>query len=140
LFRPLGIEDVKWEQDPANYYRGGAGLIMRPRDFAKLGQLYLQKGKWNGKQLVSENWVEQSINPYWQNEHGIGYGRLWWIRKAGNENLFFGWGYGGQYLFVAPQKELIVVTNSEWRLPIEQARQQESFLLELISKIYENVY
>ena len=139
LFRPLGIENTEWERDPANYYRGGAGLIMRPRDVAKLGQLYLQKGKWNGRQIVSKNWVEQSIIPYSQFKHGKGYGRLWWTRKTGNENLFFGWGYGGQYLIVAPKKKLIVVTNTKWNLPAEKARQQESLLLELFSKIYKNV-
>lgn len=139
LFRLLGIEDTEWERDPANYYRGGTGLIMRPRDVAKLGQLYLQKGKWRGDQIVSENWVEQSIIPYSKFKHGKGYGRLWWTRKTDKENLFFGWGYGGQYLFVSPKKELIVVTNSEWNLTAEKARQQESFFLELFSQIYKNV-
>ena len=140
LFRPLGIENTEWERDPANYYRGGTGLVMRPRDVAKLGQLYLQKGKWRGHQIVSENWVEQSIIPYSKFKHGKGYCRLWWTRKTDKENLFFGWGYGGQYLIVAPKKELIVVTNTEWNLPSEQARKQESFLLELFSEIYKNVH
>jgi len=94
LFRPLAIKDVECEKDPAGYYLGGTGMVRRPRDVAKLGQLYLQKGQWNGKQLVSEHWFAQSIIPRSQviEEPGIVYGRLWWTRKTGNENVFFGLG------------------------------------------------
>ena len=61
LFAPLDITDFEWEKDAAGYHRGSSGLIMRAPDLAKIGQLYLQKGQWEGHQIVSQPCIEQSV-------------------------------------------------------------------------------
>ena len=68
LFDPLGIENPRWDSSREGNSLGGYGLWLRTEDIAKFGQLYLQKGKWNGKQLVPRKWVEQSTTEQISND------------------------------------------------------------------------
>ncbi|HET9222087.1 MAG TPA: serine hydrolase [Roseiflexaceae bacterium] len=138
LFAPLGITHVVWEQDPAGYYRGSAGISMRPRDLAKFGQLYLQHGTWNRKQVLSREWIAQStiarviVNDY------LSYGRLWWVKQTESIHRFSGLGYGGQHLIIAPQQQLVIVANYRWRVPFDVALQQRTdFTNQIFTKIIE---
>jgi len=115
LFGPLGITDFAWEVDPAGFERGSAGLVMRPRDVAKFGQLYLQAGRWEDQQLISPAWVETSTVSQVGLGEGHGYGRLWWVTDGGPIRFSCGVGYGGQLLFVVPSHQLVVVATHEWR-------------------------
>ena len=114
LFDPLGIRKYAWKNDPQGIPAGGYGLSLRARDLAKLGFLYLNGGMWDGKRIVSEKWTEQataiqadasaSFNPGWN------YGYQWWLDPEGMG--YSAHGYGGQYLYVFPETDLIIVTNS----------------------------
>ncbi len=125
LFAPLGINRFDWERDPAGYDRGSAGLIMRPLDVAKFGQLYLQKGRWNGQQLIPQDWVEQSTTTQVRTPNGAGYGRCWWVENAGHSRQFSGIGFCAQYLTVMPHLELVVVAHHHIVLSENIANQQE---------------
>ena len=122
LFEPLGITDYYWKETPDGEIDTEGGLFLTTEDLAKIGTLFLNKGKWNNKQIVSENWVSSSINPIVdsvdpENESETGYGYQWWIpqHKNGKSQIFAGIGYGGQYLMVAPEYNLIIVFNG-WNI------------------------
>jgi len=111
LFVPLGISDYSWSLwgDGATLDTGG-GLSLRPRDMAKFGQLYLNGGRWDEAQVVSEEWVSESVRPhaqYW------GYGYQWWRTRFETDVLtytsYIGIGWGGQYVFVVGALDLVVV-------------------------------
>jgi len=125
LFAPLDITAFEWEKDPAGYHRGSAGLVLRAHDLAKIGQLYLQKGQWNGRQIVSQEWIEQSIAPQVQVNESVSYGYLWRSRQVGSIRHHYAMGYGGQYLMVVPSLNMVVVANHDWQVSQEQANQQK---------------
>ncbi|NRP85273.1 6-aminohexanoate-dimer hydrolase [Ensifer adhaerens] len=82
LFRPLGIHDVEWVRYADGTPNAVSGLRMRPRDVAKIGQLVLDRGKWNGVQIVSEPWVDESTNPHVNGEGLFFYGFQWWLGRS----------------------------------------------------------
>ncbi|WP_425445824.1 serine hydrolase domain-containing protein [Dethiothermospora halolimnae] len=122
LFSHLGIEDIKWETDPQGNSIGGYGLSLKPRDMAKIGQLYLNNGIWNNDNVLSGNWIKTSTTPY-SNGNDIGkYGYHWWISKDSRRHIYFALGYGGQYIINVPQKNTSVVIVShanrgQWNSP-----------------------
>lgn len=112
LFGPLEIRASDWRRSPDGAATGGGGLRLRPRDAAKLGQLYLDGGTWNGRRVVPADWVALSQ----QRLYSLGtdrYGYLWWkrsfSRSSGNVDSFFTSGNGGNYIFVIPSLDLVVV-------------------------------
>jgi CubicO group peptidase (beta-lactamase class C family) len=119
LFQPLGISQVRWEFMSDNSVNGGAGIDLRPRDLARLGQLYLQKGRSGGHRILSEEWVELATSPAyeWSSQFGpiqdLSYGYLWWIDR--DQDAYLAWGYGGQFIYVVPKRALVVVATTEWR-------------------------
>jgi CubicO group peptidase (beta-lactamase class C family) len=112
LFTPLGISDVVWEADSTGLQFGPTGLRLTPRALAKLGYLYMQDGVWNGDQIISKEWIEESTQHHVDTvgkmnaAENDGYGYLWWM--SGFEG-FSAHGFGGQYLFVLPESEMIIV-------------------------------
>jgi len=122
LFGPLGIREADWRRSPDGAATGGGGLKLRPRDAAKLGQLYLDGGTWNGTRIVPAGWVTLSQ----QRLYSLGgdrYGYLWWKRSfshaSGNVDSFFTSGNGGNYIFVFPALELVVAfTGSNYNSPL----------------------
>lgn len=114
LLDPLGIPARPWDRGPRGYYLGGNNMALTPREMLRFGQLFLQDGRWEGEQVVPEAWVEASWTPRvvssW-NGHDYGYG--WWGRRLDGERVWFAWGYGGQYVFLAPDLDLAVVTTTD---------------------------
>jgi hypothetical protein len=110
LFAPLGMQHY-WKRTPMGVVDTEGGLFLRGSDLAKIGYLYLHKGKWDGKQIVSKKWVEQSLAPSIDAEEGYKYGFKWWLlpRTDGRRYVWMARGFGGQELMVFPEKDLIVV-------------------------------
>ncbi|QJE96230.1 serine hydrolase domain-containing protein [Luteolibacter luteus] len=119
LFDPLGIEGAKWDESAEGYSLGGYGLYLKTEDLAKLGQLYLQKGKWNGKQLITEDWVAQATSKQVRNDPGShtgmgpdwkqGYGFQFWRCQNG---AFRGDGAGGQFCIVLPEQDTVIAMTA----------------------------
>ncbi|MCD9021782.1 serine hydrolase domain-containing protein [Cohnella silvisoli] len=119
LFKPLGIDEYRWYSDPKGIVIGGFGLELKAPDLHKLGKLMLGKGRaGTGTEVVSEAWIEQSVKPRFHTYDHIGsYGYHWWIMRPNGEEPaapqpFFAMGYGGQYIFVVPERELVVTFAS----------------------------
>ncbi len=110
LFEPLGIHDFMWEKDPQGYYDGWGDLSLFPEDMAKIGFLFLHKGQWDGKQVVSRQWVEDATTVKVDTPDGNGYGYGWWIDPA-VESAYRADGRGGQYIIVLPEWNMVVVTT-----------------------------
>lgn len=110
LFEPLGIPavaDNRWQSDPQGVTIGPYGLLLTPRDMAKIGYLYLQNGKWDGQQLLDKNWVKAASTSYITKDNGFGYGYLWTVDPA--QESFSALGLAGQEIYVIPSKSLVVV-------------------------------
>ncbi|MBC8179552.1 serine hydrolase [candidate division KSB1 bacterium] len=117
LFHPLGISDYKWYRNSVyGTIHTGGGLYLRSRDLAKIGYMMLKGGKWKGKQIVSRNWVNESTKEHikagWSN-----YGYQWWCGKTIKRyrilEAFWAAGKGGQYIFVLPEPDLVVVFTAK---------------------------
>ena len=128
LARPLGFTLAPWPRDPQGIYFGGNDMLMTPRQMLAFGELYLGRGRANGQQIVPAAWVERSCegrarsrrpgSPAFGRSRGFDpmrdrqYGYGWWVYEIRGYETCFAWGYGGQYIFVMPQLELVVVTTS----------------------------
>jgi CubicO group peptidase (beta-lactamase class C family) len=113
LAGPLGIDLAPWPQDPQGIYFGGNDMVMTPRQMLAFGKLYLDGGHANGAQIVSEAWIEMSWVPRTRSpiSHRL-YGYGWWIRELAGRRVNYAWGFGGQFIFVVPEIEMVVVTTS----------------------------
>jgi len=116
LFDKLGITDFEWQMLRNNFVFCSGDLRLRPRDMAKFGELFLKKGVWNQEQIISNNWINESVKtsfilpPNWWED---GYGYQWWVKSFSvnsiTYNSYFANGWGGQYIFVFPDISMIVV-------------------------------
>lgn len=141
LFRPLGMAEIPdremtsftrddvfganvsgWIQDPSGITAGGWGLTMTPRDMARLGFLYLNRGSWDGRQVVPAAWVAESTA-----SNANDYGYYWWLRGSGRDASYSAAGSGGNLIWCAPAYDLVVAivakvslrSHDPW-LPVEQ--------------------
>lgn len=122
LFGPLGIKHY-WKRDYVGTVDTEGGLYLKDEDLAKIGLLYLNNGLWEGKQIVSEDWVKQSVAPHVPMPYTVDAGRLyygftWWLYPVSGEYSWQAQGSGGQSLLVFPRENLIVVFTG-WDLPNE---------------------
>lgn len=124
LFTPLGIAKYYWKKTPTGLPDTEGGLYLRPLDLAKIGQLCLDKGKWQGKQVVSADWIEKMLQPHVadvaprSNQNNNGYGYQWWLLRSptnSDEVAYACLGFGGQYLIVSPKHDMIAVFNG-WNI------------------------
>ncbi len=120
LFDPLGISGGSWEQLPGGYYFASGGIYLRPRELAKIGYLFLNDGYWGGEQVLTVDWIEESVKAQistggltlpMANE----YGYQWWKMDFNSGGkvypCFFAAGWGGQYMFIFPDQDMIVLFN-----------------------------
>jgi CubicO group peptidase (beta-lactamase class C family) len=116
LFQPLGITNVEWVYSPMNVPQTGGGLRMTSRDLLKIAQLYLNGGEWQGKRIVSESWVQRSMQPHARIDEATDYGYLWWLKsfKSGKKSYpaFFMSGNGGNKVVAIPTLDMTVVVTS----------------------------
>ena len=110
--------DFAWPIDPQGIHHGGSLLKLRPRDMLALGQLYLDGGRWQGDQLVPEEWVERATSTQVEVQGAIvpGYGYFWWVGDIADRDAFLAVGFGGQMIVVIPELELVAVVVAEFDL------------------------
>lgn len=154
LFSPLGIDITQnvvfrskeeqlsivkdhhesgWVADPQGINTAGWGLFMKPADMAKIGQLYLNRGAWNGRQLVSAEWIDESTTGHSRWDKLL-YGYLWWI-VDGNEHSYAAIGDGGNVIYVNPAKNLVVAIASLFK---PYAKDRVEFIKKYIEPIFED--
>ena len=112
LFAPLGISRYYWKRSPTGLADTEGGLYLAPRDLAKIASLYLKGGVWEGKAIVSADWVKASLTPSVSvSDAGVKYGYKWWLYPYGKEGrlAFGGSGFGGQRPLVLPELDLVMV-------------------------------
>jgi CubicO group peptidase (beta-lactamase class C family) len=137
LFGPLGSTITQWTCDPQGYPIGGSELYLTPRDMAKFGSLYVQRGQWDGEQIIPEEYVEASTHTQVSGGISMGaglptvlsetYGYLWWVSSIGPYPSFFALGFGGQTIYVIPDLEVVLVTTARWDVPVEQGEGRYAF-------------
>jgi CubicO group peptidase (beta-lactamase class C family) len=114
LARPLGISLAHWPRDPQGVNFGGNEMLLTPRQMIAVGELYLNRGRARGRQVLPEAWVESSCTPRtrsrWDPDREYGYG--WWIQEFSGHRACFAWGFGGQYIFVFRDLGLVVAVTS----------------------------
>jgi CubicO group peptidase (beta-lactamase class C family) len=114
LFGPLAITDAEWQFTPMGTAMCGGGLGLRADDLAKLGRLYLNRGRWEGSQIISEDWVRRSLTPHVRVDDDTLFGYLWWLRKFGESQAEAALmqGNGGNKVALFPDLDLVVVITS----------------------------
>ena len=114
LATPLGFTLAKWMQDPQGIYFGGNEMQMTPRQMIRFGELYENNGRIGDRQVIPREWVEKADDGVgrsrWGSDREYGYG--FWIRDFAGHKSFYAWGYGGQFIFIIPNLDLVVVTTS----------------------------
>ena len=139
LARPLGFSLAQWPRDPQGIYFGGNEMLFTPRQLVRFGELYLHRGRVGDRQVVPSRWVEDSFIPRGRsdfNNQQYGYG--WWMREFADEQAFFAWGFGGQYVFIIPELDLVVVTTSSTATG-EERRVHRRTIFGLLEQIIESV-
>ena len=135
LFTPLGLRLARWARDPQGIYFGGNEMLMTPRQMLAIGELYLDRGRFKGRQIVPAAWVDTSCVPrttsVWDSDRQYGYG--WWVQRFGSHTACFAWGFGGQYIFVFRELDLVIVATSSTAVS-EERRGHRRRLFDLIEQ------
>ncbi len=113
LMDPLGISPEHWGRDPQGYYSGGYNLYLTPREMAKFGELYRLGGIWKGQSLVPAEWVMASTTPSQTVDANRKYGYLWWLVTLSGHAVYKMWGYGGQFVYLIPDFDMVVVLTAD---------------------------
>lgn len=116
LFEPLGISDWEWVSDVRGRPLAFSGLRMRPVDVARIGRMILQRGQWQGRQVVPAEWIDASMRPRINTGDGLQYGYQWWAGKVDVDGRHYAWhaafGNGGQRLYMLPELDMVVVMTA----------------------------
>jgi CubicO group peptidase (beta-lactamase class C family) len=123
LFKPIGITNFHWKITPDGEADTEGGLYLSTEDLARIGYLFLRGGEWNGRQIISQEWVDASTAPVVPDvapdngQPDAGYGYQWWVTDQldGETRIFAANGYGGQFLFVSPEHDIVAVFNG-WNI------------------------
>jgi CubicO group peptidase (beta-lactamase class C family) len=113
LAKPLNFTLPQWPRDPQGIYFGGNDMLMTPRQMLAFGELYLNEGRHAGRQIVPAKWIDDSFVPRGRSnisERLYGYG--WWMREIAGRQAYYAWGFGGQFIVLVPDLDLVVVTTS----------------------------
>lgn len=141
LLTPLGITSYAWERDPEGRVWGGFGLQLTARDVAKLGQLYLDGGQWQGAQLVPADWVDMSfVAQIDVPTSPTDYSLQWRVSESTGTTIMFGLGFGGQVLMVIPEKDMVIVALQEHFVSFDQSGTQwQNFASRIFGPIFRSV-
>jgi CubicO group peptidase (beta-lactamase class C family) len=117
LGAPLGIEIPSWTRDPQGVYFGGNEMALSARALLRFGEMYRNGGVFNGKRILSKDWIKASWTPKTHDRHDDGYGYGWFITEAHGHPIYYAWGFGGQMLYVVPSLSLTIVVTSDSSVP-----------------------
>ena len=135
LARPLGFTLAKWPQDPQGLYFGGNDMLLTPRQMVAVGEMWLKRGQVNGRQVVPAAWVDTSCvartRSVFDSTREYGYG--WWTQAFEGGTACFAWGYGGQYIMVFRDLDLVVTATSSTTVS-EERRGHRRELFDLIEQ------
>ncbi|MDQ3864686.1 MAG: beta-lactamase family protein [Actinomycetota bacterium] len=138
LWKPLGMEaDGSWSLDSKEdgFEKMESGVNARARDFARFGMLFAKEGNWRGKQLISREWVEESTRPDTSTDPSQDYQYFWWVNTPGGKNHFSAQGNYGQYIYVAPEKDLVII-----RLGKEEGEKGYGYWTDLFDQLSTKLY
>jgi CubicO group peptidase (beta-lactamase class C family) len=113
LGKPLGITVPQWARDPQGIYFGGNEMALSPRDLLRFGEMYRNRGVYNGMQVVPRSWIRASWTVQTVDDRGRGYGYGWFIAEAHGHPVYYAWGFGGQLLYVIPSLKLTIAVTSD---------------------------
>jgi len=135
LFAPVDMRVGGWDRDPQGIYFGGNNLALSPASLLNFGRLYLDGGKFNGRQVLPAEWVAESWQPRFLNSsfnlrHDYGY--LWWRTTFAGHSTWFAWGYGGQFLFVVPGLKTVIVLTCD---PDTRERGTNNLVYDLMERV-----
>ena len=141
LLTPIGLTDIGWHHDDAGHSCAGSGVVATVREFAKLGFLYLHNGEWDGRRIVPEAWIEESLQPV--SSDVTWYGYHWWLRRAltadPNTSIppstFIAWGIYTQQIFVIPEKQLVIARVGSDGDPTHMGWNEVAFLTAVLESI-----
>jgi CubicO group peptidase (beta-lactamase class C family) len=150
LFGPIGAELGDWRKDRDGYYIGCGEIRLAPRDMATFGLLYLNNGRYEGRQVVPSEWVQASqlnyskdawitkdranrVGPYFRN---LGYGYQWWSASVGGHRVDFAWGHGGQLIVLLHDLKMVVVTTAApfYQEHTERAWRHEKAIMNVVGR------
>ena len=135
LAEPLGFQMPRWPQDPQGIYFGGNDMLLTPKQMLAFGELYLRRGQHNGRQVIPADWVQASLVPRVRSRREADryYGYGWWIRTMAGYQAPYAWGFGGQFIFLVPELDLVVVSTSA--VTLEDERRTHRFtVMDLIER------
>jgi CubicO group peptidase (beta-lactamase class C family) len=142
LFSPLGIDDYDWRRDTIGNVRTDAGLGLRARDVAKLAWMMADGGRWQRRQVVPTQWVDESMRPRIAARvqappiTAIAYGYLWFTGTMGGRAVIWAWGRGAQFALMVPSLKLVVVTLAD-NPSAKELGQQNAAVMGLVAQIVE---
>ena len=142
LFAPLNISVRYWAKDPQGIYIGGTEMAFTPRDLARFGQLYLHNGLIDGKEIISTQWIRETLvprngsNSTWGDLQSVNYGYLWWNNYGGRDSLFMALGFAGQFIIVVPAKNMIIVTTGDDNVTTNQGGLNEDVIIGIVKKYF----
>jgi CubicO group peptidase (beta-lactamase class C family) len=140
LLEPLGIVALSWPKDPQNYYFAGSGLVLYPRDMARLGYLYVSGGILDGRSILPVEWVKTSTEPHddqsrtWGAFSNVKYGYYWWTAEWNTDSVFLAVGFGGQFIIGVPRRNLVIVVTSDLDCTQAEADARHFAILDIISR------
>ena len=149
LATPLGFTLAEWPRDPRGIYFGGNDMLLTPRQMLAFGELYLNEGRVGGQEVISPRWVQRScegvertrrpgpafdpdgnVDPLRDRRYGYG----WWVHQIGDYKTCFAWGYGGQYIFVLPELDVVLVATSSADVS-EERRDHRRTLFDILERL-----
>ena len=141
IAQPLGLSLAQWPRDPQGIYFGGNDMLLTPRQMLTLGEMYLNRGRANGRQVVPSPWVEASCVPRTSSRFDAGreYGYGWWIDEVGGHRACYAWGYGGQYVLVFNDLQVVIAATSSTAVGAERRGYRSNLLALIARQILPNV-
>ena len=133
---PLGFQVARWPQDPQGIYFGGNDMLLTPRQMMAFGEMYLRHGRHDGQQVIPAEWVRESLRPRVRSRREADrfYGYGWWIRNMAGYQAPYAWGFGGQFIFLVPELDLVVVSTSA--VTLENDRRRHRFtVMDIIERL-----